>query len=103
MEYSNQNLIYVSYFQDILNIYSFLYPDEMEWLPCSSNYRTDHCLSAEYICNMNSSGLILHGSRGVFHEKSITKETFIQHVLPKVMGWYFLKNLKMIGFSIVTR
>ena len=90
-------------FQDIANIYSSIYPEELEWLPCSANYRTDLCLSTEYTCNVNSSGLILHGSRGAFHEKTLNKGSFFGHHLPKVMRWYFLKNLRLMEHTILTR
>ena len=47
----------------MMNIYSYLYPQELEWLPCSANFRPDFCLSTE-ACKIESNGLILHGNRG---------------------------------------
>merc|ERR1711971_397651 len=63
--------------QDLINIYSFLYPEELEWLPCSANYRADFCLS-DKSCVLNSNGLILHGSRAAFHEQWQFGGSFLQ-------------------------
>ena len=85
-----------------LNIYSFLYPEELEWLHPSANYRADFCLSDES-CVLNSNGLILHGSRAAFHEKWQFGGSFLTSYLPKMMHWFIFKNLRLVEYAFVIR
>ena len=56
--------------QDIINVYSYYYPTELEMLPCSANYRPDFCLSSQSNSCSIDSILILHGNRAAFHKNS---------------------------------
>lgn len=87
--------------QDVMNIYSYLYPEELEWLPCSANFRADFCLSKEACKETN--GLILHGSRAAFHDNWQFGGSFITNYLPKLMYWYLFKNLRLVEYSFVVR
>jgi len=86
--------------QDVMNIYSFLYPEELLWLPCSANYRADFCLS-DKSCVLNSNGLILHGSRAAFHENWQFGGSFFTNYLPKVLHWFIFKNLRLVEYAFV--
>ena len=92
----------IIYFQDVMNIYSFLYPEELLWLPCSANYRADFCLS-DKSCVLNSNGLILHGSRAAFHENWQFGGSFFTNYLPKVLHWFIFKNLRLVEYAFVIR
>merc|ERR1711971_299768 len=86
--------------QDLINIYSFLYPEELEWLPCSANYRADFCLS-DKSCVLNSNGLILHGSRAAFHEQWQFGGSFFTNYLPNFIHWIIFKNLRLVEYAFV--
>ena len=47
--------------QDLMNLYSYFYPSELETLPCSANFRPDFCLSPES-CSIKNSRYVYTGS-----------------------------------------
>lgn len=54
--------------QDILNIIFHMYPEKLLPLPCSWNYRSDHCSWKANTCNLNGNGIsLIHGNRNVFN------------------------------------
>ena len=85
--------------QDMLNIYSFLYPTELEMLPCSANFRADFCLNST--CLTDDLGLIMHGSRAAFHDKWQFGGSFFTSYLPKMMHWFLFKNLRLVEYAFV--
>ena len=85
-----------------MNIYSYLFPGELEWLPCTANYRADFCLSEE-TCNLDKKGLILHGSRAAFHDNWQFGGSFFTSYLPKMMHWFLFKNLRLVEYAFVIR
>ena len=87
--------------QDMLNIYSYLYPQELEMLPCSMNFRADFCLNST--CLMDDSGLIMHGSRAAFHDKWQFGGSFFTSYLPKMLNWFIFKNLRLVEYAFVIR
>ena len=63
--------------QDILNIYFGLHPNKVYLLPCSWNYRPDHCLYGNVCADAFDIGVsILHGSRGVFLKQHIQPDFY---------------------------
>ena len=83
--------------QDMLNIYSYLYPNELEFLPCSANFRADFCLNST--CLNDDLGLIMHGSRAAFHDKWQFGGSFFTSYLPKMMHWFLFKNLRLVEYA----
>jgi hypothetical protein len=90
--------------QDLVNIYSYLYPEELELLPCTANFRPDFCLS-ELACDSEKleSGLILHGNRASFHDDWQFGGSFFTSYLPKMMSWFIFKNLRLVEYAFVIR
>ena len=86
--------------QDILNVYSYLYPEELQVLPCSANFRADLCLSPE-ACQMNSTGLMLHGSRACFHDK--WQFGGMGNYVLKLMDWIILRNVRFVEYGHAIR
>ncbi|XP_076458538.1 glucoside xylosyltransferase 2-like [Babylonia areolata] len=74
--------------QDLVNIYLHFHPDQLFWLDCTLNFRTDHCrwsrrnstcLSAE-----KQGVRILHGNRQAFHRNKVFSsiyDDFVQYKL----------------------
>ncbi|XP_058805814.1 glucoside xylosyltransferase 1 isoform X2 [Phymastichus coffea] len=56
--------------QDIINIFFHFHPENLYIFDCRYNYRPDHCMYGP-VCNraLKDGAIILHGSRGVFHNK----------------------------------
>ena len=53
--------------QDIVNIYFFFHPQALVYVPCSFNYRTDHCERGSICVDAVRDGVgVLHGNRNVF-------------------------------------
>ena len=88
--------------QDIVNIYSYYYPSELEMLPCSANYRPDFCLSGLFPCSIDSI-LMLHGARAAFHENWQFGGSFLTSYLPKMMNWFLFKNLRLVDYAFAIR
>ena len=88
--------------QDIVNIYSYYYPSELEMLPCSANYRPDFCLSGLFPCSIDST-LMLHGARAAFHENWQFGGSFLTSYLPKMMNWFLFKNLRLVDYAFAIR
>ena len=92
--------------QDLLNVYSSLYLDELDWIPCSANYRSDFCLSNLGCQDDLETGMILHGNRAVFHGKlhlGGTLKSFFTSYVPKVLTWFFYRNIRLIEYSLIIR
>lgn len=54
--------------QDLINIYFHNNPKEVHILPCEYNYRSDHCMHYNDLCEAKRGVSIIHGSRGAFHD-----------------------------------
>lgn len=61
--------------QDIMNIIFHMHPEKLLPLPCSWNYRSDHCTWKGNTCHLNGDGIsLIHGNRNVFNNDR--EETF---------------------------
>ncbi len=89
------------YFQDLLNIYSYVYKQDLHYLPVSANVRPDFCLADEAMTLSN--GLIMHGSRGCFHDDWQFGGSFLTNYLPNMLSWMLFKNIRLIEYAFKIR
>ena len=91
--------------QDLINVYLYFYPSDLLLLPCAANFRPDFCLSSNEnsICQIeNGKGLILHGNRGAFHDKS--QNNFLAYLIPHIKNSILsLKNIRIWESLFVNR
>lgn len=84
--------------QDMVNLYSYYYPNELYELPCSANFRPDFCLTQDS-CQVDKEILILHGNRAAFHDNWQFGGSFFTSYLPKMMSWFLFKNLRLVEYA----
>ena len=91
--------------QDLINVYLHFYPSELLLLPSAANFRPDFCQSStsknigqiEY-----NKGLILHGNRGAFHDKS--QNSFLAYLIPHIKNSILsMKNIRIWESLFVNR
>ena len=89
--------------QDLINVYLHFYPSELLLLPCAANFRPDFCLSSKNICQTEyNKGLILHGNRGAFHDKS--QNNVLAYLIPHIKNSILsLKNIRIWESLFVNR
>lgn len=67
--FEEYNLSLVFGDQDIINIYFYFHPEQLQVLPCEFNYRPDHCMyEAMSLCPSHDGIKLIHGNRGYFHK-----------------------------------
>lgn len=92
--------------QEVLNVLFYYYPKMLYILPCTTNFRPDFCLSdlAESCPELSdASGLVLHGSRGAFHDHWQFGGSFFTSYLPKMMSWFLIKNIYLAEYAVKIR
>ena len=81
--------------QDLLNIYFHSHRNFLYILPCTWNYRPDHCMHGNVCKQARYDGIsLLHGSREVFHSRKKQPEYYV--VYQNFKKYVFKGNLEKI-------
>ena len=114
------------FFQDLINTLFHYFPDLNYLVPCTSNVRLDYCLpdnvddacrqfstlaaqasssNDDYVIGANDVlPLMVHGSRGAFHENwKLWDKTFFTTYFPNMVNWFVVKNIRLLEYAAMVQ